>query len=46
MENNLTLNYDSRLCRLEFRPIDDAPERVVKLLKDNNYNMIINYFHT
>ena len=41
MKNNLTLNYDSRLCRLEFRPIDDDPERVVKLLKDNNYNMII-----
>ena len=35
------LPFEKRLCRLEHRPISDDPERVVRMLVDNRFNLIV-----
>lgn len=42
MDSRLTLPYEERLCRLEFRPNSDDPIRVVNMLKDNGFNLTVN----
>ena len=41
MDSRLTIPYEQRLCRLEYRPPTEDPERVVRMLMESHFNLYV-----